>query len=94
MRYFLRRIGFFIATLWAAVTLNSSFPGCSRETPPRSCSRSCRAVTPSSTSAKTEALRAMLGDPAGANLWDQYWNYLACWRAVTSASRTRTSPTR
>ena len=34
MSYFLRKLGFFLGTLWAVVTLNFFIPGSSRVTPP------------------------------------------------------------
>lgn len=36
MKYFARRIGYFLLTLWAAVTLNFLIPGFSPATPPSS----------------------------------------------------------
>ncbi|WP_298134851.1 ABC transporter permease [Micropruina sp.] len=76
MRYFLRRIGFFIATLWAAVTLNFIIPRLQPGDPAEIMFKKLQGKDAELDPAKIEALRAMLGDPAGANLWDQYWNYL------------------
>ena len=44
MGYFLRRTGFFIATLWAAITLNFLIRGCNPATPPRPWSVAYREV--------------------------------------------------
>ena len=76
MRYFLRRIGFFLATLWAAVTLNFIIPRLQPGDPAEIMFKKLQGRDAELDPAKIEALRAMLGDPAGANLWDQYWNYL------------------
>ncbi|MCW3158698.1 ABC transporter permease [Micropruina sonneratiae] len=76
MRYFLRRIGFFLATLWAAVTLNFIIPRLQPGDPAEIMFKKLQGRDAELDPAKIEALRAMLGDPAGKNLWEQYWNYL------------------
>jgi peptide/nickel transport system permease protein len=76
MRYFLRRIGFFLATLWAAVTLNFLIPRLQPGDPAEIMFQKLAGKDAELDPAKIAALRAMLGDPAGANLWDQYWGYL------------------
>lgn len=77
MVYFARRIGFFLATLWGAVTLNFLIPRLSPGDPAqaillRLAGRSgSNQVDP----AQLAAVRAMLGVP-DAPLWRQYLDYL------------------
>jgi peptide/nickel transport system permease protein len=75
MRYFLRRIGFFLATLWAAVTLNFIIPRMQPGDPAEIMYKKLAGKDAELDPAKIQALRVMLGDPAGASIWDQYWNY-------------------
>ncbi|MCG5212935.1 ABC transporter permease [Streptosporangium sp. KLBMP 9127] len=76
MRYFLRRAGFFAATLWAAVTLNFLIPRLQPGDPAEAIvsrlSGETRIVDP----AQVEAIRKMLGVPGG-NLLAQYGDYLS-----------------
>ncbi|MCF6471781.1 ABC transporter permease [Nonomuraea sp. MG754425] len=75
MRYFLRRAGFFAATLWAAVTLNFLIPrlqpGDPAETIVQKLSGQNKAIDP----AQVTAVRKMLGTPDG-NLLQQYVDYM------------------
>ncbi|MFI9555685.1 ABC transporter permease [Nonomuraea endophytica] len=75
MRYFLRRAGFFAATLWAAVTLNFLIPRLQPGDPAEAIvarlSGRSQAIDP----AQVAAVRTMLGAPDG-TLLTQYVNYL------------------
>lgn len=76
MRYFLRRIGFFLATLWAALTLNFLIPRLQPGDPAEAIVRRLgggqeAAVDP----AQLEAIRLMLGI-SGENIFVQYGQYL------------------
>ncbi|HEX6291898.1 MAG TPA: ABC transporter permease [Herpetosiphonaceae bacterium] len=75
MRYFIRRILFFLLTLWAAITLNFFIPrlqpGDPAEAIVRKIAGQNRAIDP----AQVAAIRAMLGTPDG-NLFQQYVDYL------------------
>ncbi|MEJ7900847.1 MAG: hypothetical protein WKF63_03325, partial [Thermomicrobiales bacterium] len=74
MIYFLRKIVFFILTLWAAATLNFIIPRVQGGDPAQAIvqriSGSNMAVDPR----QVEAIRLMLGVPDDP-LWQQYWNY-------------------
>ncbi|MFQ6170885.1 ABC transporter permease [Oryzobacter sp. R7] len=76
MKYFARKVGFFLATLWAVVTLNFLIPriqpGDPAELMVRRLSGKDNALDP----AQVQAMRAMLGTPDG-SLWEQYTAYLA-----------------
>jgi len=73
--YFVRRIGFFLATLFAAVTMNFIIPrlqpGDPAEVMVQKLSGRDTAIDP----AAVKAMRAMLGAPEG-GLATQYWDYL------------------
>jgi len=75
MTYFLRRAGFFLATLWAAVTLNFLIPrlepGDPAEAMVRRLAGKAQAVDPR----QVAAIRKLLGAPDG-SLLSQYWQYL------------------
>ena len=75
MSYFLRRAGFFLATLWAAVTLNFLIPrlepGDPAEAMVRRLAGKAQAVDPR----QVAAIRKLLGAPDG-SLLSQYWQYL------------------
>lgn len=75
MLYFARRIGFFLATLWAAVTLNFIIPRLQPGDPAEEMVRRLAGKDAQLDPAKVQAMRAMLGAPTG-TLLDQYWNYL------------------
>jgi peptide/nickel transport system permease protein len=76
MLYFTRRIGFFLLTLWAAVTLNFLIPrlqpGDPAEQIVRRISGQGRTVDPQ----QLEAVRLMLGIQTGQSLFEQYVSYL------------------
>jgi peptide/nickel transport system permease protein len=75
MRYFIRRIMFFLVTLWAAVTLNFIIPRLQPGDPAESIVRQLVGQNKSIDPAQLQAVRAMLGVPNG-NLLQQYFDYL------------------
>lgn len=75
MRYFARRIGFFLATLWAAVTLNFVIPRLQPGDPAEVMVRKLAGKDAQLDPAAVRAMRAMLGAPDG-NLFQQYVDYL------------------
>jgi peptide/nickel transport system permease protein len=75
MRYFARRIGFFLATLWAAVTLNFVIPRLQPGDPAEVMVRKLAGKDAQLDPAAVKAMRAMLGAPDG-NLFQQYVDYL------------------
>ena len=75
MRYFARRIGFFLATLWAAVTLNFVIPRLQPGDPAEVMVRKLAGKDAQLDPAAVTAMRAMLGAPDG-NLFQQYVDYL------------------
>jgi peptide/nickel transport system permease protein len=76
MRYVLRRVGFFLATLWAAVTLNFILPRLQPGDPAEIMVKKLAGKDAELDPAKVAAMRAMLGAPDG-NLFQQYVNYLS-----------------
>lgn len=75
MRYFLRKIGFFLATLWAVVTLNFLIPRLQPGDPAEQIVKRIQGKDAQLDQAQVRAMRAMLGEPDG-SLWTQYWQYL------------------
>src|SRR3954449_10613311 len=75
MRYFVRRIMFFLLTLWAAVTLNFIIPRLQPGDPAEAIVRQIAGQNKSIDPAQVAAVRAMLGVPGG-NLFQQYLDYL------------------
>lgn len=75
MRYFLRRTGFFAATLWAAVTLNFLIPRLQPGDPAQALLARLQGNTQAVNPVQLEAIRKMLGTRDG-NLLSQYWDYL------------------
>src|SRR6478672_3882165 len=75
MVYYLRRIAFFVITLWAAITLNFIIPRIQGGDPAQAIvqklSGQGAAVDPN----QVRAVRLMLGIP-NENLWQQYVDYL------------------
>jgi peptide/nickel transport system permease protein len=76
VRYFLRKIGFFVGTLWAVVTLNFLIPRLQPGDPAELMVRRLQGKDSQLDAAQVEAMRSMLGAPDG-SLWTQYWAYLA-----------------
>ena len=75
MRYFARRIVFFLLTLWAAVTLNFLIPRLQPGDPAEAIVRKLAGKNKPIDPAQVEAVRAMLGTPDG-NIFEQYFDYL------------------
>ncbi|MFE4255387.1 ABC transporter permease [Streptomyces sp. NPDC056910] len=75
MTYFLRRAGFFLATLWAAVTLNFLIPRLQPGDPAQAILSRLSGKTGVVSPEQLAAVRKMLGAPDG-NLFTQYWDYL------------------
>jgi ABC-type dipeptide/oligopeptide/nickel transport system permease component len=76
MRYFVRRAGFFVATLWAAVTLNFLIPRLQPGDPAKALLSRLSGKTGTVDPEQMAAVSKMLGVPDG-NLLSQYWDYLA-----------------
>jgi len=75
MRYFVRRILFFLLTLWAAITLNFLIPRLQPGDPAEAIVRKIAGQNQPVDPAQVAAMRAMLGTPTG-NLFQQYVDYL------------------
>ena len=75
MRYFVRRAGFFLATLWAAVTLNFLIPRMQPGDPAEALLTRLQGNTQAVNPVQLAAIRKMLGTQDG-NLLTQYWDYL------------------
>ncbi|MHB1008157.1 MAG: ABC transporter permease [Propionibacteriaceae bacterium] len=75
MRYFLRRVGYFLLTLWAAVTLNFLIPRLQPGDPAEMMVKKLAGKDAELDPAKIAAMRAMLGAPEG-TMFDQYVAYL------------------
>lgn len=75
MAYFARRIGFFLLTLWGAVTLNFLIPRLSGGDPAQAILQRIAGKEARVDPAQLAAVRAMLGVP-DEPLWRQYLDYL------------------
>lgn len=75
MRYYIRRILFFLLTLWAAVTLNFILPRLQPGDPAEAIVRRLVGQNKPIDPAQVEAIRLMLGIPGG-NILEQYVQYL------------------
>jgi peptide/nickel transport system permease protein len=75
MVYFARRIGFFVLTLWGAVTLNFLIPRISGGDPAQAILQRIAGEGQPVEEAQLDAMRAMLGMP-DVSLWQQYLDYL------------------
>lgn len=75
MKYFARKVGFFLATLWAVVTLNFLIPRLQPGDPAEIMVKRLAGKDNVLDQAQVQAMRAMLGAPDG-SLWTQYWAYL------------------
>jgi peptide/nickel transport system permease protein len=92
MRYILTRIGLFLLTLWAAVTLNFILPRLMPGSPLDAALGKLAASGQQVTQAQVRALQAELGSPHG-SIFSQYWDYLG--NMVTlNFGRSATDPTR
>ena len=74
MKYLLQKLGLFVLTLWAAVTLNFLLPRLMPGDPTDAALAKLSQNGPV-TEATKQAIEAQLGVPKG-NLWDQYVSYL------------------
>ncbi|WP_152360875.1 ABC transporter permease [Microlunatus speluncae] len=77
MKYYLSKIGYFLLTVWAAITLNFLIPRMQPGDPAEVMVRRLTSKTGNMELDQNQvtAVRAMLGSPEG-NLWTQYWHYL------------------
>jgi peptide/nickel transport system permease protein len=75
MKYFARKFGFFVATLWAVVTLNFLIPRLQPGDPAEIMVKRLAGKDAALDPAQVKAMRAMLGAPDG-SLWNQYVTYL------------------
>ncbi|MCU1536026.1 MAG: peptide transporter permease [Humibacillus sp.] len=75
MTYFARKLGFFLATLWAVVTLNFLIPRLQPGDPAEIMVKRLAGKDAALDPAQVKAMRAMLGAPDG-SLWEQYLGYL------------------
>ncbi|TQM65139.1 ABC transporter permease [Humibacillus xanthopallidus] len=75
MTYVARKFGFFIATLWAVVTLNFLIPRLQPGDPAEIMVKRLAGKDAALDPAQVKAMRAMLGAPDG-SLWNQYVTYL------------------
>ena len=75
MTYFARKFGFFLATLWAVVTLNFLIPRLQPGDPAEIMVKRLAGKDAALDQAQVEAMRAMLGTPTD-SLWHQYLSYL------------------
>jgi peptide/nickel transport system permease protein len=75
LKYFLRKFGFFLLTLWAVVTLNFLIPRLQPGDPAEIMVQSLAGKDAQLNQAQVQAMRAMLGTPEG-SLFSQYVDYL------------------
>jgi ABC-type dipeptide/oligopeptide/nickel transport system permease component len=75
MMYFVRRVLFLIATLWAAITLNFLIPRMEPGDPAQAMVSRLAGESKAINPATVHAIQIMLGAPSG-NLLDQYFQYL------------------
>lgn len=76
MAYFVRRISFFLLTLWAAVTLNFAIPRLQPGDPAEAIVRRLTGRNAAVDPNQIEAVRVMLGINTDASLGEQYVDYL------------------
>lgn len=75
MRYVARKVGFFLATLWAVVTLNFLIPRLQPGDPAEVMVKRLAGKDAALDPAQVKAMRAMLGAPDG-SLFEQYGTYV------------------
>jgi peptide/nickel transport system permease protein len=75
MKYVGRKVGFFLLTLWAVVTLNFLIPRLQPGDPAELMVRNLAGKNANLNPDQVQAMRAMLGTPTG-SLWNQYWQYI------------------
>jgi peptide/nickel transport system permease protein len=76
MRYFVRKVGFFLLTLWAVVTLNFIIPRIAPGDPAELMVQKLAGKNAQLDQAQVQAMRDMLGTPHGSFL-SQYGQYLS-----------------
>lgn len=76
MAYFIRRVGFFVLTLWAAVTLNFLIPRLQPGDPAQQIVQRLTGQNQAVDPRQVEAVRLMLGLTTDQSLLQQYVNYL------------------
>jgi peptide/nickel transport system permease protein len=74
MKYFLQRVGWFVLTLWAAVTLNFLLPRMMPGSPADAAVAKLSQNGPVTADTR-KAIEAQLG-VSGGNIFQQYWDYL------------------
>lgn len=75
MKYYGRKFGFFVLTLWAVATLNFFIPRWAPGDPAELMVQNLAGKGAQLNPDQVQAMRAMLGAPTG-SLWNQYWEYL------------------
>jgi peptide/nickel transport system permease protein len=75
MKYYLRKIGFFVLTLWAVVTLNFIIPRVQPGDPAEIMVQKLAGKNAQIDEAQVQAMRDMLGTPTG-SMFTQYLQYL------------------
>jgi peptide/nickel transport system permease protein len=75
MPYVVRKLGWFVLTLWAAVTLNFVLPRLMPGSPVDAALAKLASSGQPVTNAQRNAIEAQLGSPHG-NILSQYWDYL------------------
>jgi peptide/nickel transport system permease protein len=75
MRYFARKVGFFVLTLWAVVTLNFLIPRLQPGDPAEIMVQKLAGKNAQLNQAQVQAMRQLLGTPDG-SLFTQYLQYL------------------
>jgi peptide/nickel transport system permease protein len=75
MKYFLRKFGFFLLTLWAVVTINFLIPRLQPGDPAEIMVQNLAGKDAQLNQAQVKAMRDLLGTPDGSML-SQYWQYL------------------
>src|SRR5579859_3228222 len=75
MRYLLRRVGFYLVALWAAVTFNFIIPRLMPGDPAEA--YIARLQTQLVTREQLAAIRAEFGVNPGVPIWKQYFDYLS-----------------
>ena len=75
MKYYARKLGFFVLTLWAVVTLNFFIPRLQPGDPAELMVKALAGKDAALNPDQVLAMRTMLGAPTG-SLWTQYWDYL------------------
>ncbi|MFR9724911.1 ABC transporter permease [Streptomyces sp. MS19] len=76
MRYYARKLGFYVIALWAALTLNFFIPRMMPGSPVDTLLAKLQQRGGSVTPEAREAFELMLGTDSGAPLWNQYTDYL------------------